>query len=393
MAVIKLGLLFLAALVVDLTTAAAPKWYQLDESYTFDQYVFDFQKEYKKGSAEWNQRESIFSENLRTILRHNRMGKGKGAAHTENGRGSSLFKMGVNHMADWTAAERQALNGAKTHAMYNVKSKPQPTKLYAEDSRGHSNPLPKAVDLRNRVPSIFSAVKDQGHCGSCWSTGAAAQMESYQALANGRLFTLSNQQITSCVQNPAECGGTGGCHGAIVEYAYAYAEAGLAQEWQVPYTAYYGNNSACMNVTRPVVFTEGFVKLPANNQTALMEALAHIGPLAVNVDASQWHFYEAGIFDACTYYMNITINHLVQLVGYGHDEALQADYWIIRNSWSPIFGEQGFIRIYKEKTDRVTCGWDVDAQAGTACKGQPTSLWVCGECGVLWDSSYPVMKK
>ena len=32
-----------------------------------------------------------------------------------------------------------------------------------------------------------------------------------------------------------------------------------------------------------------------------MAALAHVGPLAINIDASIWHTYESGIFDGCSY--------------------------------------------------------------------------------------------
>jgi hypothetical protein len=31
----------------------------------------------------------------------------------------------------------------------------------------------------------------------------------------------------------------------------------------------------------------------------VMNAMATIGPLAINVDASTWHAYESGIFNGC----------------------------------------------------------------------------------------------
>lgn len=61
-----------------------------------------------------------------------------------------------------------------------------------------------------------------------------------------------------------------------------------------------------------------------------MKALAFVGPLAVNVDASDWKNYESGVFGGCDVKNNIDINHVVQLVGYGNDEK-NGRYWIVRN--------------------------------------------------------------
>merc|ERR1712156_971502 len=63
------------------------------------------------------------------------------------------------------------------------------------------------------------------------------------------------------------------------------------------------------------------------DQDAVLAHLAEVGPLAVNVDASQWHSYTGGIFDGCDYAQNMDLNHVVQMVGYTEDA------WIVRNSW------------------------------------------------------------
>jgi cathepsin L len=263
-------------------------------------------------------------------------------------------------------------------------------KPYVRTHKTSGAPLPLTVDWRGVSPSVFSAVKDQGSCGSCWAHGSTENIETYYATATGQMFALSQQEITACAPNPNDCGGFGGCQGSIAELAYEYVvQHGIAQEWSNPYTAFFGTTGNCSNTTTPMVWLSGYVKLPANDQTSVMDALAHTGPLAVNVDASSWFLYESGVFDGCHYSNNITIDHVVQLVGYGRDSGLGMDYWLIRNSWNPTFGENGFIRI--RRTD-VACGWDVEPQQGTACNGSPDQLWVCGECGIVFDTSYPVVK-
>ena len=93
----------------------------------------------------------------------------------------------------------------------------------------------------------------------------------------------------------------------------------------------------------PSVGLTGYEILTPNNQDEVMQHLAEVGPLAVAVYASSWGAYSGGVFEGCPYTSNIAINHAVQLVGYGTDPA-EGDYWIVRNSWGPGWGEDGYIR-------------------------------------------------
>mmetsp|Transcript_7946 Transcript_7946/g.18398 ORF Transcript_7946/g.18398 Transcript_7946/m.18398 type:complete len:204 (-) Transcript_7946:1208-1819(-) len=68
--------------------ALVPTWENLDESYTFEQFVRDFDKQYDIPS-EWAHRKSIFESNLFHILEHNRLGM------EQHG-----YVLGVNHFMD-----------------------------------------------------------------------------------------------------------------------------------------------------------------------------------------------------------------------------------------------------------------------------------------------------
>lgn len=61
---------------------------------------------------------------------------------------------------------------------------------------------------------------------------------------------------------------------------------------------------------------DGYIKLANNDYLSVMNAIATIGPLAINVDASTWHAYEGGIFNGCNQ-VNPDVNHVVVMVGYG----------------------------------------------------------------------------
>lgn len=185
--------------------------------------------------------------------------------------------------------------------------------------------------------------------------------------------------------------GTGGCEGATSEIGMDYVAGsdGLFQEYQYSYSGYYGQDAECVipTLTTPVATISGFAKLPENNYTALMDAVTTLGPIAISVDASTWHAYESGIYNGCNQEQP-DINHAVVLVGYGEDNGEK--YWTVRNSWSAAYGEAGYIRIHRGDDEESNCGTDVTPQDGTACAGETEPVQVCGTCGILYDSAYPL---
>jgi len=360
----------LLALLVPLTLAlkAPTKWHQLADGYDFPRYVSEFSKAYS--TNEYELRKSIFDANLATILSH-------------NANPFSTWKMGVSHLTDRTDEEFRRLLGYKWQ--------PHTTKYQsAYVAKASDVPPPVFVDWRQK--GIISDVKDQGDCGSCWTFGTAETVESYYALATGQLHVLSEQQILDCTPNPNDCGGTGGCGGGITDIAYAMIiqQGGLASEWTYPYTSYFGSAFSChfqANTTKPIAAVKSYVKLPSNQYAPVIAALSTVGPLAINVDASAWHLYESGVFTGCNT-TDSDIDHVVQLVGYGTDTKY-GDYWLIRNSWTPAWGEDGYIRI--ARTSSAQCTPDTIPGDGTGCNGGPTQVTVCGACGILYDTSYPVI--
>jgi len=330
-------------------------------------------------------RQNIFEARLEGIRKH-------------NADPTATWKAGVNQLTDKTDEEYQKLLGFDTRKR-PIESDQKISPKYLQSSRrinanGMSNSqavrLPGSVDWR--MEGVVTGVKDQGQCGSCWSFAAAETIESHFAIKTGQLPTLSQQHILGCTQNPNQCGGTGGCGGATVELAYdmIIKSGGIASEWTYPYLSYWGQNQKCIfsNYTPAVVKLADYVMLPSNEYEPLIEAVATQGPIAISVDASAWSSYEFGVFNGCNQ-TNPDLNHAVQLVGYGTDPKFGA-YWLVRNSWSPAWGEFGYIRLARE-TNNNTCGVDLTPLDGSGCVGGPPSVIVCGTCGILYDNVYPII--
>jgi len=338
--------------------------------YTFEDFKTEFNRKYRD-DAEESYRRDLFGATLSRVLNHNK-------DH------SKTWKLGINKFSDMTADEKKAyrgVNGALLHKQKAAKKRAIP--------KGESIDISSFVGLNVdwRTKGIITAPKDQGGCGSCWTFSTAETVESYNALKYNKLLVLSEQQILDCTPNPDDCGGTGGCGGGTVELAAARIQymGGLSLESKYPYRSGGGQNYQCdMSKVDPVVNLTGYTDLPSNKLADVLQHVATVGPLSISVDASSWSEYESGVFDGCDN-TSPDIDHAVQLVGYGTDPS-QGDYWLVRNSWGESYGEKGYIRLRRYATP--PCGVDSTPSDGDGCNGGPSSVTVCGNCGILYDTTW-----
>ncbi|GMI31021.1 hypothetical protein TrRE_jg6915 [Triparma retinervis] len=356
--VLRMKGLFLASLLTAATHALVPT-----AEYNYEQYLNDFNKEACPRA------EKLFSQRLSEALEF-------------NSNPQRSYTKGINEFSDQVAPPLGRKTSGEVASQKNLASSFKRSIEIEE--------LPTSVDWR--TAGVVTPVKNQGQCGSCWAFATTATVESHIALETGLLFSLSPQQLVACAPNTDHCGGVGGCMGSIPELAYDYliGAGGYAEEWSFPYISYNGATNGTCPATEDLQVKagiSGYIKLEENNAADVMAALATVGPLAVNVDASNWHNYESGVYDGCSY-EEMDIDHVVVLVGYGVDEETKTPYWLIRNSWSPTFGEAGYIRLLREAPEDTKCGVDTSPQDGTGCDGAATQ-YPCGQCGVVFDVSYP----
>nr|ACO15154.1 Cathepsin K precursor [Caligus clemensi] len=367
-------LLFIPLGILILLSGCSSLEFSPYEIQRFEEFQKTFGKVYDDRMT-YSKRLRIFIHNLRVINAHN----------ANPGRS---YDLAVNKFTDLTEKEF-------TQRFLGYQKVPGVSKNRRLSSKGNATSmenLPEEVDWRKK--GAVGIMRWQGLiCGSCWAVSSTGIIESHVFINEGILPTLSIQQVTSCALNPYSCGGKGGCDGSISQVAFMYAQLyGLTSEEEYPYISGMTNQTeTCkFNFTDSVALARvrGYETLPSNDMEAVMRHLAEVGPLSVNVDSTLWHSYGGGVMDGFDFDKNINLNHIVQLIGYGLDEK-QGPYWLIKNSWGSDWGEEGFIRI--KRYSETQCGFDATPLNGTGCVNDGNDVQhVCGNFGVLFDSSYPL---
>ncbi|RPH63305.1 MAG: DUF1080 domain-containing protein [Chloroflexi bacterium] len=247
------------------------------------------------------------------------------------------------------------------------------------------NPLETLVDKALpaswdwRAAGIVPAPRDQRSCGSCWAFGTVGIMESAIAKSGGPLTDISEQFLISCNTSGWGCGGGLTAHKWHYNtLAINQIKAGAVLESSKPYTA---TNGSCTVTYNPPYRLSGWKFISGSEWIVgsveeIKNAIYTYGPITAGVCAGPaFDAYTGGVFateeaeKACDGYTN----HQIILVGW--DDATGS--WILRNSWGPYWGEDGYMRIAWD-TSRVGEGtsW---VTWGTASLAAPTTYRPTGE--------------
>uniref|UniRef100_A0A671VLG0 Cathepsin S n=1 Tax=Sparus aurata TaxID=8175 RepID=A0A671VLG0_SPAAU len=287
-------------------------------------------------------RRELWEENLMLITKHN----------LEASMGLHTYEMGMNYMGDLTPEEIMQ-SYATLIPSTDIQRAPSPF----AGTTGAA--VPDTIDWREK--GYVTKVKMQGACGSCWAFSAVGALEGQLFKKTGKLVDLSPQNLVDCSSTPKY--GNLGCNGGWIHKAFKYVieNQGIDSDTSYPYTG--RQASQCnYNPSYRAANCSSYSWLPEGDEGALKQALATIGPISVGIDATRprFAFYRSGVYDdpSCTQ----KINHAVLAVGYGTLNG--QDYWLVKNSWGTSFGDQGYIRMARNKND---------------------------QCGITQDACYPIM--
>ncbi|XP_054165170.1 cathepsin L-like [Oppia nitens] len=251
-------------------------------------------------------------------------------------------------MSDMTLEE------IKKHKLGLIKDKPKEkmlkSSLESNDNTTNTN-IPIEWDWRKY--GIVTPARHQDTCGCCWSFASIATLESHLMkvqISDGK-FDPKNQ-LTLSEQNLIDCSasfGTLGCDGGSTRMAFEYVQKikGLNNVKDYPY------------INKPVdckynkekridLDIKDIIRIDSGDDEELATVIYKHGPVSVGIHATPMFYkYKNGIFNDVECNAS-DINHAVVAVGY------DPDYFIIKNSWGTHWGEDGYIRVSRSKTNN--CG-------------------------------------
>ena len=230
-----------------------------------------------------------------------------------------------------------------------------------------------------------SDTRNQGVCSACSAFAVTAAFETCVQRTGNSPGTSGKAPTGLSQQNLLDCGfnsfGLAGCDGGKSFHYMQWLVGGDLKEarnwpyvdgfkkWEVAentslsegYTKRPGA-SRCMDQQKPTVVLKNMVAswdehTERDIENILLDGHAVVSTMEVTPD---FQFYVKGVFmsDQCQnwqlgHYRDYQwselrrLRHAVLIVGFGTDPGTGLQFWKVKNSWGPLWGESGFFRIVK----------------------------------------------
>jgi len=286
----------------------------------FKSFKTRYQKSYVS-RREHETRKDIYRHNLRFIKSRNRQHLG--------------YRLKTNHMADMTEEEIEQAKGLLRETDADAMNGGKRFKI--PEGKNVKN-LPDVVDWAKE--GAVNPVRSQGICGSCYAYSVTGAMEGAYFIKTGTLLNLSEQQLIDCSWGFGNRGCKGGYPHRAMQWVIKHG--GLATEES--YGRYLAQEGLChFKNTTTGAKLDFYMNITKGNSSELKQAIAFYGPVSIliNTQPKSFKFYGSGIYydPACTH----ALDHAALAVGYGVEKG--EPYWLIKNSWSKAWGDQGYIKI------------------------------------------------
>lgn len=262
----------------------------------------------------------------------------------------------------WTAAEYPEFEGKRFHEMRSLlgSAKLQPAAIanIQEDLAVSAAGLPHSFDWRDvNGVNYLNEASNQGACGSCFAVSSADMIQTRLAIKtkNQLRKRLSVQDILECDVYAQAC--DGGFPYLVAKFA---SDFGIGSESDKPYAphnlkkcdpAAYVNDKSRTRVSGYRYIGGYYGGNKEHITSAMMQEIMTNGPIVVGIEAPSTLFmYRSGVFDdrnLSNYHSRNSFdpaNHAVLCVGWG-ETPTGLKYWILKNSWGPHWGENGYFKV------------------------------------------------
>jgi cathepsin F len=282
---------------------------------SFGSFVNVFSKSYAN-AEESALREKIFNLNVKKIEFLNSLNDG--------------VQYAINEFTDMTEDEFKARLGFTQSADVTTLNVAEPLDVSA---------APDNIDWVAK--GAVTPVKNQGQCGSCWAFSTVVDIEGKNFLKNGKLTSLSEQDLVDCDKVDQ------GCQGGLPSQAFQFlidSQGGkIATEESYGYKGVGGTCNFAKATTGATI--TGWEKV-STDEDQIKAFVAANGPVSIGINAGPMQFYRSGIAKASKLFCNPSkLDHGVAIVGYGVENGVK--FWKIKNSWGTSWGEKGYYRIVR----------------------------------------------
>jgi len=240
---------------------------------------------------------------------------------------------------NWSETQLKGLLGLHSISLKDTTDMP-----YNKD-----NDLPENFDSRVHWPNCIHAIRDQGHCGSCWAHAASEVLSDRFCIASGEKINvvLSPEDFVSCDWLDH------GCNGGILTTSWLYLQMkGLVTDECKPYTSGDGSVPWCGFFGKGVCATKGveYKKYYAKSHYSpgsienIKKDILNYGPVETGFTVyDDFMSYKSGVYKRTS--NKVLGGHAVKIIGWGKEESTGTEYWIVANSWNTSWGLDGYFNI------------------------------------------------